>query len=532
LHTILSCGNLAARQDYSKLSVAHCQQQASITTVFPQSVSSTLNFVINLEYKPNIPLYKRLSDALKNAIREGRLEPGEAMPSTRDLSETLKISRATVLRAIDDLVDQGYINAKAGSGLFVSDELPVGDQLHDNSQTVSSAARSVKFSKYAQRVQRQQKELKTNWLERLPEIDHGGPPLDLTPIKEWERLTKLHCRATDISELTDTIQPFGYPPLQEAVAAYLHRSRAVKCTANQVAVFSSKQLRFELVVRLLIDAGDHVAIEEPGYPEARYMLKAHGAEIHCIPVDNEGMMVDKLIELNQQIKFVYVTPSRQDPTGAVLSIERRRQLLEWAQRTGTYLIEDDYDCEYRYARKALPSMQAIDGGDCVIYLASFWKVLFPLVNFGIVVFPKRLLSVAEKAKMETERYLPVVEQVVLTDLINEGHLERCIRRTQSKLAVKRQALNQALFKHLKERLTILEEGGGTHQIVRFKGRADAEQILACSKKCGLPIISTAAYYVSQSQKNEFMLTFADIDDQTIEATVERWAAMIEETSLA
>ena len=177
-------------------------------------------------------------------------------------------------------------------------------------------------------------------------------------------------------------------------------------------------------------------------------------------------------------------------------------------------------------------MQAIDGGDCVIYLASFWKVLFPLVNFGIVVFPKRLLSVAEKAKMETERYLPVVEQVVLTDLINEGHLERCIRRTQSKLAVKRQALNQALFKHLKERLTILEEGGGTHQIVRFKGRADAEQILACSKKCGLPIISTAAYYVSQSQKNEFMLTFADIDDQTIEATVERWAAMIEETSLA
>lgn len=493
-----------------------------------------MNFVINLEYKPNIPLFKRLSDALKNAIIEGRLGPGEAMPSTRDLSATLKISRATVLRAIDDLQNQGFVNAVAGSGLFVSDNLPINEQTGETAPKVAVALqqKSVKLSEYANRVQQQQSEMKLHWLDKLPQIDHGGPPTDLTPFKEWERLTKRHCRATDISELGDTIRPFGYPPLQEALAAYLHRSRAVKCNANQVAVFSSKQLRFELVARLLIDQGDHVAVEEPGYPEARYMLTSHGARLHHIPTDSEGMVVEKVTESDQRFKFVYVTPSHQDPTGAVLSIDRRRKLLDWAQRTGTFIVEDDYDCEYRYGRKTLPSMQAIDGGDCVIYLASFWKILHRLVNFGIAVFPRRLLSVAEKAKMEMERYLPVVEQVALADLINEGHLERCVRKAQSKLSVKRQALIYALTRHMKGLLNIAEEGGGTHQIVKFKTAVDDAKIIAFGNQSGLTIMCTSAYYVLDARTGEFMLPFADIDTDAIDMVVTRWASMIEESILA
>lgn len=493
-----------------------------------------MNFVINLEYKPNIPLFKRLSDALKNAIIEGRLAPGEAMPSTRDLSVTLKISRATVLRAIDDLQNQGFVNAIAGSGLFVSDNLPINEQTDQTVLAFAGAARkkSVKLSDYAIRVQQQQSEMKSHWLDKLPQIDYGGPPADLTPFKEWERLTKRHCRATDISDLGDTIQPFGYPPLQEALAAYLHRSRAVKCSANQVAVFSTKQLRFELIVRLLVDQGDHVAVEEPGYPEARYMLSSHGAKLHHIPTDSQGMLVDRVTESDQRFKFVYVTPSHQDPTGAVLSIDRRRQLLDWAQRTGTFVIEDDYDCEYRYGRKTLPSLQALDGGDCVIYLASFWKVLYRLVNFGVAVFPRRLLSVAEKAKMEMERYLPVVEQVALADLINEGHLERCVRKAQSKLSVKRQALTYALTKHMKGLLNIAEEGGGTHQIVKFKTAVDDAKIIAFGNQCGLTIMCTSAYYVLEAHTGEFMLPFADIDTERIDKVVSLWASMIEESVLA
>lgn len=456
------------------------------------------------------------------------------MPSTRDLSITLKISRATVLRAIDDLQNQGLVIAVAGSGLFVSDNLPIDGRSNEPTPTLAGASqhKSVRLSEYANRVQQQQNEMKLHWLDKLAQIDHGGPPCDLTPFKEWERLTKRHCRATDISELGDTIQPFGYPPLQEALAAYLHRSRAVKCNANQVAVFSTKQLRFELIARLLIDQGDHVAVEEPGYPEARYMLASHGATLHHMPTDSEGMVVDRVIESDQRFKFVYITPSHQDPTGAVLSIHRRRKLLEWAQRTGTFLIEDDYDCEYRYGRKTLPSMQAIDGGDCVIYLASFWKVLYRLVNFGVAVFPMRLLSVAEKAKMEIERYLPVVEQVALADLINEGHLELCVRKAQSKLSVKRQALTYALTKHMKGLLHIAEEGGGTHQIVKFKSAVDDAKIIAFGNQCGLTIMSTAAYYVLEAHSGEFMLPFADIDPESIDKVVSLWASMIEDSVLA
>jgi len=437
------------------------------------------------------------------------------------------MSRSTVLSALDELVQEGLILALPGSGYYV-EEL-AGEKLaqKDFQPPASSspgAERPLRLTDYAKRVRQVHEQMQVDWLDKLPDINYGTIPSKLTPHKEWDRMLRRYCRAVDIDMLNPTIQPFGYPPLREAIAAYLHRSRAVKCTNSQVAVFSSKQLRLELITRILINPGDHVVFEEPGYAEAKYVLKSHGAIIRPVATDDSGLIVDELFKNPNPVKLVYVTPSHHDPIGAVMPLERRKRLLHWAYRTGAIIIEDDYDCEYRYGQKSLPSLQALDEFDNVIYLASTWKSLF-MIGFGFAVFPKRLSDVAEMAKMEMERYLPVAEQVALTDLINEGHLEKYLRKSQAKLAIRRQEMTLALTKFLKNHMRIYTEGAGTHLIVRF-ANCDEEMILETARMAKLSIMSTKSYYEEAARQGEFILPFASYENAEIEPRVKKWAEEI------
>lgn len=487
-----------------------------------------MNLVLNLEYNPRLSLSKRLAQALRRAIAEERLLPGDALPSTRDLSVNMKMSRSTVLSALEELVEEGLILSVPGSGYYVEQLAPEKLPAESSKGTESNRGKQfapLELTDYALRVQQVHEGMKIDWLDKLPEINFGAIPSKLTPHKEWDRMLRRYCRAADIDTLNPTIQPFGYPPLREAVAAYLHRARAVKCTNDQVAIFSTKQLRLELITRILVNPGDHVAFEEPGYAEAKYVMKAHGAIIRPVPTDNAGILIDELFKNPDPVKLIYVTPSHQDPTGPVMPLERRKKLLHWAYRTGTIIIEDDYDCEYRYGQKALPSLQALDEFDNVIYLASLWKSLF-MIGFGFAVFPKRLSAIAEMAKMEMERYLPVAEQVALTDLINEGHLEKYLRKSQSKLAMRRQELIFALTRHFKNHLFICAESAGTHLLVRFE-KFDDESILAAAKSAKVAIMSTASYYENAPCKGEFILPFAYYEKEEIELRIKRWSDEIE-----
>lgn len=489
-----------------------------------------MDLVIHLEYKPSVPLFRRLSDALRRAIVEGRLRPGQAMPSVRDLSDSLSIARSTVFKSFDDLRRQGYLEAVKGKGTFVRTELPgelsavYADQARP---TTSSAASSDSDIYHCQCSQYGMRALKCNAArlarnDQLEKINFEGPALEVTPLSQWRRLLLRHCRLRDLAQLAYSVAPFGYPPLQEALAAYLHRARSVTFTPSRVVVFASNQLRLDIPLRLLVDPGDAVAFEEPGYQEARQALSARGARIVPIPVDESGMQVHYLASLPERFKLVYVTPSHQDPTGALMSIERRRQLLAWAHETGSFIIEDDYDSEYRYGTEPLPSLQGLDYSDRVIYLSTFWKILSPIVRMGFLVIPECLMDAVLLAKTNTERDLPLLEQFALTDFINEGHLEKHIKRSQSLYARRRQSLIHALTVHLRGIVTIAPQSSGMHVLVHAERDVSEDTLVIAASKAGLPLMSTEQCYMGEGRRGELIIPFAHLSEERIKSAVRLW----------
>lgn len=515
-----------------------------------------MSLVVNLEYKPYVALYRRLSDSLRKAILEGRLQPGAAMPSVRELAASMMISRATVLKAYDDLREQGFVNSVGGMGTFVAPKLP-GDMVDavlarltdDRKDSINSnfsesphnfapveevapspGRFTPRFSAEGILLNNSGEQQMANHLH-LPEVNCGGTGIELAPIKEWRSLLFKHSQLADLANVGNSYQPFGYEPLREAIASYLGRSRSIKCGIDNLCIFGSKQLRLELIVRLLVEPGDYVAFEEPGFAEARVLLEAHGAQILPVGVDQNGMLVDELRKCTEPIKFVYVTPSHHDPLAAVMSMPRRLELIKWAKQNGAFIIEDDYDCEFRYGTAPLPAIKALDDADCVIYISSFWKLLHHSVRLSYVVIPDCLQAAFEKAKVHMERHLPLLEQFALTEFINEGYMERHIKRCQRILAGNRQMLILAMTRYLKGVARIAKESGGTHIIAYFDEDLSPEFVVRCARESDILLLNTQPYYFGEAARNEFMITFAGLAAAGIEAKVRHFAELLAQKAI-
>lgn len=483
-----------------------------------------------------VPLQRQLSDRLRRAIIDAQLSPGQALPSARELARLLNVSRSTILRSYEDLASQGYIVSVPGLGSRVNPHLPGRGAAHELAPS-SSPARSgrVVFSQYGQRllqmsqVRTQEPGTATSGRRaadecHVPQLNYGGPAIDLAPLSEWKRTLERNCRFKDLTRLEYSREPFGYAPLRAAYAAYLARARAVRCSTDQVAVFSARELRLDLLCTILIEPGDCVVTEEPGWPSCRQRFASHGAVVVPVPVDLEGLQVDRLIALNQKVKFVYVLPSYSEPSGVALSLARRRQLLDWAEQSGTFIIEDDYASEYRYEGNplpSLPSLQGIDSGDRVIYLSCPWKVLFPVVRLGFLVVPKRLVEGLSAAKALIENDLPLIDQFALTDFINEGHLERHIRKTRPIYGRRRQALVRSLQRHFGDRLSVSQQCTGFELMVRFDMDIPDDEMLRIASDNQIPLVSTRSYYTGPSRPGEFIMAFAQFDEESIEKMVAR-----------
>ncbi|MBS2008769.1 MAG: PLP-dependent aminotransferase family protein [Cyanobacteria bacterium SZAS TMP-1] len=478
---------------------------------------------INLEYKPYVALYRRLSDALRKAILEGRLKLGEPLPSVRELAESLKLSRATVLKAYKDLNSQGLVTSYSGSGTFVAETLP-GDLGELLPEFIGRPASGRAFFDEAPLSARGHvivaagKKLGEEHVH-VPALEYGGTPIELSPMREWKTLMLKHCDLSREEQVAEMIEPTGIAPLRQAIASYVQRRRSISCTPENVVIFGAKQLRLELIGRLLLNAGDWVAYEDPGYPENRHTLESLGAVIVPIEVDEEGMSVAALRRLQQPPKLIYVSPSHQDPLGYVMSMERRRELLEYAAATGAFIVEDDFDNEFRYGKPVLPSLKALDQHDCVIYMASFWKVLYQSLRLSYVVFPRCLETIATLGKGYLERHLPLLDQLALIDFINDGHLEKHIKRTQRVLAVRRQCLILAITRYLRNLVKPLTEGGGTHVLLTFKpgfSEATIEQIAGQNR---LNLMSTRPYYLGEATGAQYIVPFATVNIETIDDVV-------------
>jgi GntR family transcriptional regulator / MocR family aminotransferase len=479
-----------------------------------------MDIVLELDHLSDIPLSKQVSSGLESYIREGKFQSGQRLPSIRDLADCLGVSRPTVSKAFKEMMEHGMISCVRGSGTVVCDSFTG----YGDSSPAKRLLKHVSLSDYARRVLESPLGDKVSDTGGL--VNYGWPSSECLPVKQWRRLMLRHCRLQEVLRSTADQEPFGSLALREALVAYLGRSRAVSCTADRVVVFAGRQFRYDTIARLFINVGDQVAFEEPGFPDAREIMRSHGAEIVPVPVDREGFSVEFLNSSKAHPKLIYVTPSHQDPTGVTMSYSRRRQLLAWAAQHNALIIEDDYESEFQYIGKPLPSLQGLDRNDSVIYLASFWKTLNMLVSMSVMVIPKRLRQVTCLAKANVERGLPLFEQMALTDLINEGVLEQQIMKTQAIYRKRRQILIHAISKFLGKAVIDESQCSGAHVLMNLGGKTDSK-IAECAQTAGLKLVSTRAFYAANPPIGQFIVPFADVSEDKIEPCVRRFAELLE-----
>ena len=493
---------------------------------------------ISLDEGRGLSLQQQLYTRLREDILAGRLRPGEKIPATRALASQLAVSRTTAVLAYEQLLAEGYIEARRGAGTFVSRQLPddtlqapAPDPAATNGQRgVHPLHGERRLSRWGERLAAL-REPALRLAERYEPMPYdfrpGRPDWDAFPHQIWSRLAarRWRQRSPDMASYGD---PAGYRPLREAIASHLAQSRGVRCGADQVVVVNGSQQGIDLLVRLWLDPGERAALEEPGYPGAALALRAHGAAVLPVPVDEEGLMVEALPSPTaaDAPRLVYVTPSHQYPTGATLSLPRRLNLLEWAARRGALVVEDDYDSEFRYTGRPLESLQGLDANGVAAYVGSFSKALFPPLRVGYVVLPDPLAGPFVAAKWLADRQTATPDQQVLSDFIQEGHFERHLRRMRRLYHARRDALLSALREHLGDVVTPGGDGAGLHLIAWLPAGWDAEAVARRAAEQGVATPSVTAYYQGQAGRPGLILGFAALDEQKITQGIRRLARAI------
>lgn len=489
-----------------------------------------MDIVINLNTN-SLPRHQQLYEQLRAYILTGKLPAGTRIPSTRAMAKSLNISRSTVTQSYEQLLSEGYLETIIGSGTYICKQLPddllnsksvelilgTGKDAHSTKVRLSRYGRILADTGNVPRVYEAKEEIS---------FRYGRPAFNEFPIKLWRSLLLQYCSASK-EWLDYSIEPLGYKPLRGAIANYISRARAVNCTPEQILITNGTQQALDLIMRLLIEPDDTIALEDPGYLSARLIFQTHGAKLLPIDVDDNGLVVSKLESYsNQDIRLVYVTPSHQFPTGAVLSLPRRLELLGWATQTGALIIEDDYDSEYRYGDRPIPALQGLDKSESVLYIGTFSKVLFPSLRIGYLVLPQNLVPIFTRAKWLSDRHLPILEQQVLTEFIEQGHLERHIRKMRSIYDQRRQVLVKALHSHFGEKATVFGDKAGLHIMVHLQTQLSENEIIERAAKVGVGMMSASTQYLIPTCKNEFIFGYGELDEQQLVEGVRRLKTVI------
>ncbi len=494
----------------------------------PRDSVFTVLSSISVDHQSSVPLHRQVYSGLRHAILTRQLPPATRLPSSRFLSTNLGISRNTVLNALEQLHAEGYLASRHGAGTFVAEVLP--EDLHghaDNSR--DAASHSVRERLPSRRG--------ANLLEmagRMPTpllgvsrgvaraFREGIPAIDLFPHDVWGRLLSRTWRDTS----KQTLDYGGWQPLREAIAAYLGTSRGVSCTERQVIVVSGSQQGINLAGQALLDPGDPVWIEDPGYPGAYGGLLAAGAQVIPVPVDREGMDVKTAIATYPSARMAFVTPSHQFPMGVTMSLKRRLELLDWANQNDAWILEDDYDSEYRYAGYPLATLQAISRENRVIYLGTFSKVMFPALRLGYIVVPNDLVEVFQAARKFAIQYPPLLEQAAMAEFINTGQFVRHIRRMRALYAERQHALVRAAEGKLAEKLELEPTEAGMHLLGWLPEGID--DIYASRKAAahGVDTSPLSSYTFRNRQPGALLLGYAGVNEDEIRGGVRRLAGAL------
>jgi GntR family transcriptional regulator/MocR family aminotransferase len=478
---------------------------------------------------PGTPLYQQVYFHLRSSILSGKLKGGGKLPSTRALAEELAVSRNTILNAYRQLLLEGYVEGVEGSGTFVARVLP--EHLltpQELSEPSASEAKEPLLPRFSENASRQMAAPKMSRQSPSPvEVSRrpfrfGVPDLKVFPYKLWSRLVIRQARQMPASAFTYQ-NPAGYPPLREAIAAHVTVSRGVHCTADQILIISGSQGGLDLAARILLNTGDAVWMEDPGYPKARGAFIGAGANVVSIPVDKEGLVVETGKAAAPQARLAYVTPSHQFPLGVTMSLNRRMALLDWAEKANAYILEDDYDSEYRFTRRPLPAMQGLDDSGWVIYIGTFSKTLFPALRIGYLILPPQLVEAFQVVRNLIDTHPPILEQAVLTDFIIEGHFMRHLRRMRSLYAERRAALLDAA-RELP--LEIAAPEAGLHCVGWLPSGMDDQALVRKAAEHEVDLIPVHNFAIEPLARKGIMLGYSEYSVEQIRDGVRRLAAAV------
>jgi GntR family transcriptional regulator/MocR family aminotransferase len=471
-------------------------------------------------------LWRWIYTELRAAILDGRLKRGARLPSTRSLAEQYGLSRGTVTAAFDQLQAEGYTQTEIGSGTYVASGLP------DRSFAAPRAARLPSLPPSKATLSKRAQELLKH-IPILPAPHSVGkafrayePAIDLFPVDLWARISARVLRRAPRS-LYGHGNAAGYPPLRRVIAEYIGGSRGVRCSPEQIIVTSGAQQALDLIGRLLLDAGDRVWMEDPGYPGAWGTLRTTGAEIIPVPVDQNGLNVEAARKLAPRAKLVYVTPANQFPLGVTMSAERRVELLQWAARECAWIIEDEFDAEYRYFGRPVAALQSLDQSGSVIYVGTFTKMLFNALRLGFLVVPERLVRAFEVGRSIADRHPPTLDQAILTEFITEGHFGHHVRRMRQTYSERLTVLQTAARKHLSGVLEVGDAAAGMRTVGWLKTEASDKAAAERAQRLGLEVNALSTFTLKHSHPPGVILGFAGCNASELRRGVAVLAAALQ-----
>jgi len=510
-----------------------------------------------LDSESDVPMYRQVYEGLREAILSGRLARGARLPSSRALAADLGVARNTVLQAFDQLRSEGYLHGRRGGGTRAREVIPdalltvpraSGAQSRTGAPSRRSSASRIAqtapriaqtAASAAPRLSQRGRTLVTSGATLIraegphAPFELGVPAYDAFPRRLWAQLGARRWRRGDVD--LGELDPAGEAVLRIAIAEYLATARGVRCTADQVLVLNGAQQALHLAAQLLLDPGDRVWIEDPGYVGARVALEAAGAQLVPVPVDDDGLDVSSGTRLASDARLAYVTPSHQFPLGVVMSASRRLQLLAWARANGAWILEDDYDSEFRYAGRPLPSMQGLEAErndsspSRVLYVGTFSKTLVSGLRLGYMVVPDALIEPFRAARSTVDRHTPTMHQQVLADFIGEGHYFRHIRHVRNLCAERQAVLVDAAATRLAERMTIHADPAGLHVLGRLAAGMDDVAARAAAMRRGVRSAPLSAFYLRQPAPtaNALVLGYGGFDEQKIRRAVDELATALE-----
>lgn len=476
-----------------------------------------------LEEKSDVPLYRQIYEKIRRAILEGKINAGKVLPPTRNLAKQLSVARMTVINAYEQLIAEGYLESKKGAGTFVAARLPEDflNAVQPQKQNQTETARNLKLSDFGNFLANQEVTFLRRYSVPKPiPFRHGVPAIDEFPIEIWSKILQKQTKSASF-KMFSYGDVCGFEPLREAIAAHLSTSRGVNCTAEQIIITSGTQQTLDLIGSVFISKKDEVCLEDPSYFGARDVFSGFGANLIPVPVDEEGFNLEEAKIKSREPRLIYLTPSHQYPLGVTMSLTRRMNLLEWARETESFIIEDDYDSEYRYSGRPLASLQGLDRNNRVIYIGTFSKTVFPALRLGFLVAPTDLIDVLGSAKALRDWHSPQIEQAVLAEFIAEGHFAKHIRKMRNLYEERQKILIKEVEENLHGLLEISPSSAGMHLIGWLPEGINDREVFIKGLENNLQVAPISASCIEQKLCGGLFLGYTAFDERQIKQGVEK-----------